>query len=251
MQLIFTQVPIRRRPYKFGYAVNNKYSSNDYGHHETSDGNVVSGSYHVLLPDGRKQIVTYRADENGYVADVKYEVEAKNPEPIYYQKMEESIPSIPEPEPTGYTTVDTPSTEYPVDVTYYSTPALTQEVVTDYVEYSPDIKTERTNSEPAYYEVEAKHPKPIYYPKTEETTLSTEYAAAVDVTYTESPTLNEEVVTGYIDYSPAITTEYTSSEPAYYKATANSHSAADCTPIDESNKEATYPEVKWEALKTY
>jgi hypothetical protein len=139
--------------------VNDKYSSNDYGHHESSDGNIVTGSYYVLLPDGRKQIVTYRADENGYVADVKYEVEAKLPEPIYYPKTYDNIPEL---ELTNsYATVE-PSTEYPPvdDVTYYTAaareiPAVTEEVNTDeYVEYSsPAVTTEYTvKSEPSYYE---------------------------------------------------------------------------------------------------
>ena len=44
------------------------------------DHGAVSGEYRVALPDGRIQIVTYHADENGYVADVKYEGVA-NPGP--------------------------------------------------------------------------------------------------------------------------------------------------------------------------
>ncbi|KAK4009979.1 hypothetical protein OUZ56_019128 [Daphnia magna] len=70
-------------PYSFDWNVKDDESKNDYGHKETSDGKVVTGSYRVVLPDGRTQIVSYKADENGYVADVKYEGEAKYPEPEY------------------------------------------------------------------------------------------------------------------------------------------------------------------------
>ncbi|CAG0890625.1 unnamed protein product [Cyprideis torosa] len=54
--------------YQFAYAVKDDYSNNDYSHQETRDGYAVQGEYRVLLPDGRTQIVTYTADENGYNA---------------------------------------------------------------------------------------------------------------------------------------------------------------------------------------
>lgn len=60
-------------PYSFAYAVKDEPSANDFSHQQSSDGNTVTGSYHVVLPDGRTQIVNYKADENGYVATVKYE----------------------------------------------------------------------------------------------------------------------------------------------------------------------------------
>ncbi len=64
--------------YNFEYAVSDSYSNN-FGHSESRDGYKTSGSYRVILPDSRTQIVTYSADENGYVADVKYEGEAVFP----------------------------------------------------------------------------------------------------------------------------------------------------------------------------
>ncbi|KAF6214519.1 hypothetical protein GE061_009262 [Apolygus lucorum] len=70
------------KPYEFGYAVKDHHHGTDFGQQETSDGHNVKGSYRVLLPDGRVQIVTYHADwKTGFHADVKYEGEAHYPEP--------------------------------------------------------------------------------------------------------------------------------------------------------------------------
>lgn len=51
---------------------------NDFGHQETADGKVTSGSYRVVLPDGRTQVVTYKDDGYGLVADVKTVGEIKS-----------------------------------------------------------------------------------------------------------------------------------------------------------------------------
>ena len=41
---------------------------------------LILGEYRVALPDGRTQIVTYKADHyGGFVADVKYEGQAQYP----------------------------------------------------------------------------------------------------------------------------------------------------------------------------
>ncbi|XP_046634301.1 cuticle protein 21-like [Daphnia pulicaria] len=76
----YEEVTYAPQPYSFGYDVQDKESYNDFEHNEKSDYNVVSGTYRVVLPDSRIQIVTYKADANGYTADVKYEGEAKYPE---------------------------------------------------------------------------------------------------------------------------------------------------------------------------
>ena len=94
------------QPYNFAYAVKDDPSYNDYGHQETSDGKVVSGSYRVLLPDGRVQTVNYKVDGySGYVADVQYEGVAKYPEykaayPAYkpaYPAYKPAYPWVPSP----------------------------------------------------------------------------------------------------------------------------------------------------------
>ncbi|XP_042894250.1 cuticle protein 7-like [Penaeus japonicus] len=69
-------------PFDFAYAVRDDYSGNDYAHQQTSDGHVTSGSYYVVLPDGRTEMVSFEADhDNGFVANVAYEGEARYPAP--------------------------------------------------------------------------------------------------------------------------------------------------------------------------
>lgn len=63
-------------PFAFGYHVKDDYYNN-FGHETKSDGHVRTGRYHVDLPDGRTQIVNYKADHYGYVADVQYKGDAK------------------------------------------------------------------------------------------------------------------------------------------------------------------------------
>ncbi|XP_063849694.1 cuticle protein 7-like [Scylla paramamosain] len=69
------------KPYAFDYGVKDTYSGAQYAHAENSDGQEVTGSYSVALPDGRIQTVHYVADHlNGFQARVTYEGEAKYPD---------------------------------------------------------------------------------------------------------------------------------------------------------------------------
>merc|ERR1719166_722439 len=66
--------------YQYTYAVKDDYSFSNFNAHEERDGYNTAGAYQVALPDGRTQTVTYTATKDGYIADVKYEGEAKYPE---------------------------------------------------------------------------------------------------------------------------------------------------------------------------
>ncbi|CAL4151754.1 unnamed protein product, partial [Meganyctiphanes norvegica] len=75
----------KARPYSYQYGVKSPYHGTDFGADESSDGNVVKGSYTVVLPDGRTQKVTYTADHYaGYNADVSYSGYAQYPKPAPY-----------------------------------------------------------------------------------------------------------------------------------------------------------------------
>lgn len=59
--------------YEFSYEVQDPASGNDFGHRESRQGDEATGSYHVLLPDGRTQIVDYVANAEGYMPTIRYE----------------------------------------------------------------------------------------------------------------------------------------------------------------------------------
>ncbi|EFX83776.1 hypothetical protein DAPPUDRAFT_301652 [Daphnia pulex] len=136
----YEEVTYAPQPYSFEYDVQDKESYNDFLHSEKSDYNVVTGSYRVALPDGRTQIVTYKADKDGYNADVKYEGEAKYPEEPAYKPAYKPAASYPAP---AY-----PAPAYPAPT--YKAP--------EYKAPAPAYKAP-TYSAPAY-----KAPTPAYKP---------------------------------------------------------------------------------------
>ncbi|XP_015600787.1 pro-resilin-like [Cephus cinctus] len=67
--------------YEFSYEVQDSAAGLDFGHREMRKDDEATGSYHVLLPDGRTQIVDYVADGGGYRPMVRYEGTATYPAP--------------------------------------------------------------------------------------------------------------------------------------------------------------------------
>ncbi|XP_042875686.1 cuticle protein 7-like [Penaeus japonicus] len=104
--------------YDFNWAVKDEYSGNDFGHQESRDGDNTEGSYYVQLPDGRLQKVTYYVDgDNGYVADVTYEGEAR------YDSVESREYAAPRPVYSAPRPVySAPESEESVETPVYSPP---------------------------------------------------------------------------------------------------------------------------------
>ena len=164
------------RPYAYSYGVEDDYHGVKFGQNEESDGKVVHGSYHVLLPDGRIRNVKYTADHYaGYIADVSY----TNPhKPIVHHK-----PAPYHPEPAydgpavyqyGYAVADDYSGanfaanenrdgyatngEYRVNLPDGRTQIVTYSVGDAYSGYVADVKYEGVAQYPEY------HPAPAYKP---------------------------------------------------------------------------------------
>ncbi|XP_035729092.1 pro-resilin-like [Vespa mandarinia] len=67
--------------YEFSYEVQDAVAGLDFGHREMRKDQEATGTYHVLLPDGRTQIIDYVADNAGYRPMVRYEGTATYPAP--------------------------------------------------------------------------------------------------------------------------------------------------------------------------
>ncbi|KOB77320.1 Uncharacterized protein OBRU01_03301 [Operophtera brumata] len=61
-----------------GLATMDGPSGNDFGHRESRESGQTEGLYYVVLPDGRKQTVEYKADQDGYKPRISYEDEEQS-----------------------------------------------------------------------------------------------------------------------------------------------------------------------------
>merc|ERR1711936_1426510 len=125
--------------YNFAWDVLDTYSGNDFGHQEERNDKLTTGSYHVALPDGRVQRVTYTVDGyGGYAAEVTYDGEAAYPEAPAY---------VPAPAP------------YKPAPVYAKAESIAAPVVVKTVEPAPEVKT----SEPVPVAAPAYKPAPVVY----------------------------------------------------------------------------------------
>ncbi|XP_065202691.1 mucin-2-like [Planococcus citri] len=67
---------VKPAKYQFNYDV--KGSGPEFSHQESRNGSTTSGSYGVVLPDGRKQVVDYEANQEGFHPKIRYEETPNN-----------------------------------------------------------------------------------------------------------------------------------------------------------------------------
>ena len=92
--MIFDSFFFQPKPYAFTYGVKDEYSGTDFSRAEERSGEAIRGSYKVALPDGRVQIVSYVADDDGYKATVTYEGEPSFPSPEQYKSGPGATPEV-------------------------------------------------------------------------------------------------------------------------------------------------------------
>ncbi|XP_049884994.1 larval cuticle protein A3A-like [Pectinophora gossypiella] len=98
---VVAPVPVARLDpypqYSYGYDVQDALTGDYKGHQEHRNGDVVTGSYSVVDPDGTRRIVDYAADPlNGFNAVVRREpLVARIPAPIVAPAPVPVVPRAP------------------------------------------------------------------------------------------------------------------------------------------------------------
>ena len=155
------------QPFAYQYGVQDTYSGSNFGKTETQDeGGNVNGEYTIALPDGRTQIVKYRADGNGYVADVSFEGVAQYPDDVKPSYAPAPLPAY-KPAPI---------------VTYQPAPVVSYQPA-PVVAYEPPTTTTTTTTPPP--------PPPATYAPPPQPT----YAPAPTIYTTEAPTTTTTTTT--------------------------------------------------------
>ncbi|CAL4062239.1 unnamed protein product, partial [Meganyctiphanes norvegica] len=165
-----TPYPHKAVNYGFTYGVKDRYSGTDYARQEEASvdpytGNNVMGRYHVLLPDGRLQLVTYKADENGYRAEVTYEGEAHHdlPNPYSSAHIHQHHPKSAPTSPAVYKPVPVPHLPKPYGaVPFHPKPVPTPPSAYKPVHVSHPLKPYALPTPPPYGSV-LKHPNHLPY----------------------------------------------------------------------------------------
>lgn len=153
------------------------YTGSHYGHKENSDGEAVTGSYQVALPDGRIQTVTYTADHyNGFQAKVSYEGSPKYPEHVpqtpYKAPSRPSYKESPEdaPQPPQFIPSEPlPQPQYPSEAPIAPQAPIYQPIYTpDTPQYSPQAKEEESPGEEQVYIEQVDLPEAVYRDQVDE-----------------------------------------------------------------------------------
>ncbi|XP_037091119.1 cuticle protein-like [Pollicipes pollicipes] len=225
--------------YQFQYVVSDEYAGLEHSRAESRDGDQTTGSYRVLLPDGRVQHVQYIVDgDQGYAVEVSYEGEARPYQPV---------PRYP-PRYRARTYTLGATTEAPLPATP-ETPAI--ETVQDSVEPQAEETAEQT--ETASYEAEtaaeqtetASH-EPETAPEQAETVVEqTEIAA-----YEPETAAEQEETAAYEPETAAEQTETVAYEPETAAEQAETAAYEPETAAEQTEIAAYEPETEAEQPET-
>ncbi|XP_075987902.1 uncharacterized protein LOC142984294 [Anticarsia gemmatalis] len=181
--------------YAFSYRVKDQKTGDDFSHSQRSSGSATNGEYRVRLPDGRMQIVSYTADENGYKADVRYDDHSDNHDHNHNHNHDQNA---------NRNRIDIGSKENQYQNEYIDSRYRVQETDEVYKPiYNDNLKYSRENIYPEY--VDKTKPNNGFIP-----VINNDYLDQYNdkVVNNEPNIYNEKIVPVYDKYKPHQDTDY-------------------------------------------